>query len=1371
MCERERNYSKEVIKDNLIRGVADPKILADLLGDAKTDRSLEEVVSFIAQKEQGKATRSAIGDCTAHIRTDLKKAGHSNSSNPRTTTPQSKCWACGNQIHAPKNDKATRAKKCPAWSSTCTRCNVKGHFTRNCSKCATCGMWGHRDDKSYFCKKKSTLYMEDESFAEQLTTISEVPECLGAVDHHIFEDGRWIQRPSKPHPMVTATLTAVPEDHAEFDHPIDPSQTFRNVTVLMVADSGCQSCILPMETVLSMGHTEDSILPVSLMMKGAISENLEVTGGIVAIIRIGDESGEPKMTRQLIYVSRKIEKAFLCREAMVQLGIIPPDFPKVPPSLSEACLSGEDKCSCPRRCPHPPPMPKYLPEGLRPVEEDVPKLRSWLLQYYSSTTFNTCEHQKLPMMKGPPLKLHINPDAKPVAVHKPATVPVHWQEKVKADLERDCRLGVLEKVSPNTPVSWCSRMVVTAKSDGSPRRTVDLQPLNRSAVRQTHHTQSPFHLAEQIPQRTWKTVSDAWNGYHSVPLSEEDRHYTTFITPWGRYRYLVSPQGFLASGDGYTQRFDAVIAAFNDKVKCVDDTCMWSDSIEAAFFQACKWLDLLAQNGVTLNPQKFQFCQKEVEFAGLTISWENIMPSKKFLNSILNFPTPKDLTGARAWFGLVNQGSYAFSMAKEMRPFRHLLKPTNQFIWTKELDDLFHKSKETIVDIIKGGVRLFDLHRTTCLLTDWSVDGIGYMLKQKYCTCQSFVPTCCPDGWKLTLIGSRFTSPAESSYAPVEGEALAVVYGLQQTKYYTLGCPDLHVATDHKPLLGILGDKCLNDIPNRRLLNLKEKTLEFSFTIHHVSGKNNKGPDAVSRYPSSTLSPFENEEDSSITVQAISTLHTVSNMITWDAVKDHTAEDPTMQELTNAIHKGFDSVKNPSIKAYHRYAASMYTLDGVIMLGQKIVIPASLRPQILAALHSAHQGVGVMCQRASDTVFWPGITVDITRTKEECIHCHRIAKSNPSEPPEDITLPCYPFQMICADYFQFENKIYLVIVDRYSNWPIVIRGAGKAEDLVKELRDVFVTFGVPEELTSDGGPQFSAGFTQDFLNSWGVKHRVSSVGNPHANCRAEVAVKTVKRMLMANTSPSGSLNVDSFQKAMLIYRNSIDPETKTSPSGIIFGRPTRDPIPTPLGRYCPHSTWQETTVNRELALSKRHVREKEKWHQNTKSLPQLKTGDSVYLQNLSGNHPLRWERTGTVVECKPHHQYVVKVDGSGRTTLRNRRHLRKFTPFVSADHKFQSYSSHPVEETETSPVQPTVEAESLPAIPSPEVEDLPQPTTPASQPEESQVPANTDPLVDVIPSETINSPTPAETERTSGNKLPLALRRLLPHNKAGRREN
>ena len=82
-----------------------------------------------------------------------------------------------------------------------------------------------------------------------------------------------------------------------------------------------------------------------------------------------------------------------------------------------------------------------------------------------------------------------------------------------------------------------------------------------------------------------------------------------------------------------------------------------------------------------------------------------------------------------------------------------------------------------------------------------------------------------------------------------------------------------------------------------------------------------------------------------------------------------------------------------------------------------------------------------------------------------------------------------------------------------------------AEGLTKRLRERFVTFGVPEELTSDGGPQYTAGKIQAFHKSWGVHHRVSSVVNPHANCRAEVAVKSVKRIMMDNTAGNGSLEI------------------------------------------------------------------------------------------------------------------------------------------------------------------------------------------------------------------------------------------------------
>ena len=98
-------------------------------------------------------------------------------------------------------------------------------------------------------------------------------------------------------------------------------------------------------------------------------------------------------------------------------------------------------------------------------------------------------------------------------------------------------------------------------------------------------------------------------------------------------------------------------------------------------------------------------------------------------------------------------------------------------------------------------------------------------------------------------MGSRFLQDAENRYAPVEGECLAVVYGLQKCKYFLLGCEDLIVATDHKPLLGILNERCLADIENRRLRKLKEKTLSFQFKIVHMPGRKHVGPDAASRYP------------------------------------------------------------------------------------------------------------------------------------------------------------------------------------------------------------------------------------------------------------------------------------------------------------------------------------------------------------------------------------------------------------------------------------------------------------------------------------------------------------------------------------------
>ena len=95
--------------------------------------------------------------------------------------------------------------------------------------------------------------------------------------------------------------------------------------------------------------------------------------------------------------------------------------------------------------------------------------------------------------------------------------------------------------------------------------------------------------------------------------------------------------------------------------------------------------------------------------------------------------------------------------------------------------------------------------------------GMGWILQQKRCSCPEIIPTCCEEGWKLVLAGGHFCNKAEANYSPIEVEATTVAKGLQDTKYYMMGCKNLYVATDHSSLVSVLGNQALADVENPRL--------------------------------------------------------------------------------------------------------------------------------------------------------------------------------------------------------------------------------------------------------------------------------------------------------------------------------------------------------------------------------------------------------------------------------------------------------------------------------------------------------------------------------------------------------------------------
>ena len=142
-------------------------------------------------------------------------------------------------------------------------------------------------------------------------------------------------------------------------------------------------------------------------------------------------------------------------------------------------------CSCPIR--EPPPEPPMFNHKL-----SVDELKKLIVGHYASSAFNRCTKQPLPGMTGEPMPIITDPDVRPVAAHTPISVPIHWEEQVKADLDRVVALGIIEQVPINTPTTWCAHMVVVPKHDGSPRRTVDFKALINASSRQTHHIQTPF---------------------------------------------------------------------------------------------------------------------------------------------------------------------------------------------------------------------------------------------------------------------------------------------------------------------------------------------------------------------------------------------------------------------------------------------------------------------------------------------------------------------------------------------------------------------------------------------------------------------------------------------------------------------------------------------------------------------------------------------------------------------------------------------------------------------------------------------------------------------------------------------------------------
>ena len=1220
------------------------------------------------------------------------------------------CPRCGTFTHAVY----TTSERCPAWGKACNNCGGKNHFSKMCRQ-----------------SNKKRNGKEKQGSAQHIEL-----SCLSVGG----------SKSSFIRVNVQNTVNCV-------------KGTF--VSMEAFPDTGANLCLFGTRQLKELGMQVTDLNKCRVSVKVAGGSNILATGKCKLIIALGK-----RQSQTFAYFCKKADRFYIKQESCKDLGIIPLSFPypsDFSPEMSMVSLLENE-----RVLPKPPTVLPFAPN-----EQNIGKLKQYLIDNFSSTTFN--KSTPFPKLSTPPARIHLRPDFRiPKPAYWPASVAEHWSEQVRLSIERDVAAGILKKVPFNEPTVWCSRMVVVKKKDGRPRRTVDFQRLNAECMREPNHQESPFNTARKVPQNTWKTVVDAVDGYHSVAIDEESSKLTTFITPWGRYRYLRFPQGHCAAGDAFNGRIQLILSDVPRMVRIVDDICLYDSTIEESFWHTWNLLMLCAHHGIVLNKTKFQFCLKNVEFAGLSITSEGIQPSNKIISAIENYPPPNDLTKARAFFGLVNQVNWAYANSQAMTPFRSLVKPGTVFCWNATLEGLFESCKRKILQQVRNGVVKYDLERYTCIQTDYSKDGLGYLLLQKYCNCSlDQAPLCCKDGWKLVFAGSRFTKGPESRYAPTEGEALAIAWSLNHARLFTLGCPRLIISTDHKPLLGILNNKPLEEIKNPRILRLKEQTLPYTFTVKYNRGKWHRGPDALSRSPQeSTVSEIfmifgdsgelQVEEKDCTAECAIASLDHTTSSISLEDLRNATSTNGEMCALISTIQNGFPSSHQATdfrIRQFFPVRNELWIKDGLVMFKDRLVIPTTLRERILALLHSAHQGVEGMRSRAADCVYWPGLNSSIREKRKKCSICENIAPSQNREPLKLIGPAEYPFQQICMDAFEIKGKYYSVIVDRFSNWFIVFcyKSPPQAKHFIQSLRSVFSSYGAPNKLFSDGGLQFQSTEMKTFLQGWSIMHVISSASYPQANGRAELAVKTAKRLLQNNTAPDGSLNCNAASHALLQYRNTPIKHLGLSPSQILFHRNLKDGIPTNPMKLKPHRRWISAAYQREKAFEQRDRDMVQRYNVGTRTLSVIPIGSSVVVQDTSsGVSRNRWNRSGTVVE-QTDRKYTIRMHGSGRVITRNRKHIKVQTAPTDCDSSIIHIPSTSSSENNTSTT--SLPNEYVPAT------SFNQSTSSLSN--QATFPVSSD---DAVPDYNDSVSVPHNDVRAPVPKTPRMVKRLRPHNKPGRVE-
>ena len=762
---------------------------------------------------------------------------------------------------------------------------------------------------------------------------------------------------------------------------------------------------------------------------------------------------------------------------------------------------------------------------------------------------------------------------------KPGSEPVNQKvrplnPKQEADLRRQLDDWLAADIIEPSSSPFASALVpVSKKGTDKIRWCIDYRALNALTVRDRYPLPNIENNLNKLAKAKVYTSIDSAGAFHCLPISKEDMHKTSFVSPHGSFQFKYLPFGLCNAPSAYSRLIDKALGHLpaDFRLAYIDDVIIYSKTVQEHLGHIMQVLRAHVTVGMKLNLKKCHFFQERVEYLGHEICPKGISMIPRYIQRIQEWPLPengKELARFLGFTSYYRSFIPAYShLTNELNGMKKLIKIS----WTPELVAKVKTLKEMFKESPLRAFPDYTSPNPFVLYIDFSSTNLAAVLTQVQ------------QDHKEHLIGcvAHKTTKGQSNYPSWKGELAALVLGLRKWEHI-LRYKKFIVRSDSQSIRDV--QKLKDELMRGMIFRWTTFIQSFDFEFQHIAGKKNILADSLSRikdlsppYEEDKFDILYNEEVEDICalraklpVNKIAegqktdfVLAKIIEMVRTKAKLSHHKEKTLGSELLDYLNV-FGLLKLDKGVLYYK------TPDRNGKKGLKrICVPKVYRNEIFTLMHCnplvGHRGIEETYQKIRERYFWPHLKHYISIRVNNCLDCLQKKFTYDGTKNYEMHREIYSYfgQRLCIDHCimsreRFQNSWVSYILTMQDSWTrYLVAVPVSSVDAETTAKAVFqhwiLRFGVCEQLHSDRGSAFISEVFQSIMKSMGITKSFTPPYSPQGN-QVERAHDTLKKILRSDITVGTSSWVERLPYAVFAYNIATNRVTGVSPYFSLFGR-------------------------------------------------------------------------------------------------------------------------------------------------------------------------------------------------------------------------